>query len=572
MKMSKMFIPTLKEVPSDAEIISHQLMIRSGMIKKMSSGVYNQLPIGIRVFNKVAQIIREEMNAKGAQEILCSAIIPGELWQESGRWEAMGEEMFRLKDRTERDYCLGPTHEEVFTDIIRQEISSYKQLPLNLYQIQTKYRDERRPRFGVMRTKTFTMKDAYSFDVDHEGMAKSYQDMFDAYVNIFRRCGLDNSPVLADSGAIGGSVSAEFMVKSEVGEDEVVFCSGCDYAANVERAESLNNTLEKEELKELKEVHTPGVGTIKELEDFFEADSKKLAKTLVYTADGKTVAVVVRGDRDVNEVKVENAIGGVIEFELATDDVVKEVTNAEVGFAGPINIKADYLFVDKEVADQNNMIIGANKTGYHIENANYGRDFEGVVGDFRNVQVGDICIECGKPLEIARGVEVGHIFQLGTKYSEAMNANFIDKDGKSKPILMGCYGIGVERTAAAVIEQHNDENGIIWPLSIAPYHVSIVQVDMKNEENGQLAEKIQNELEAMGVEVLLDDRDERVGVKFKDSELLGIPIRITVGKGAKDGKVEYKLRDAADKELIDISEINEIVKAEFIKNDVKLGC
>lgn len=572
MKMSKMFLPTLKEVPSDAEIKSHQLMIRSGMIKKMSSGVYNQLPIGIRVFNKVAQIIREEMNAKGAQEILCSAIIPSELWQESGRWEAMGEEMFRLKDRTERDYCLGPTHEEVFTDIIRQEISSYKQLPLNLYQIQTKYRDERRPRFGVMRTKTFTMKDAYSFDVDHEGMAKSYQDMFDAYVNIFRRCGLDNSPVLADSGAIGGSVSAEFMVKSEVGEDEVVFCSGCDYAANVERAESLNNTLEKEELKELKEVHTPGVGTIKELEDFFKADSKKLAKTLVYTADGKTVAVVVRGDRDVNEVKVENAIGGVIEFELATDNVVKEVTNAEVGFAGPINIKADYLFVDKEVADQNNMIIGANKTGYHIENVNYGRDFEGVIGDFRNVQAGDNCIECGKPLEIARGVEVGHIFQLGTKYSEAMNANFIDKDGKSKPILMGCYGIGVERTAAAVIEQHNDENGIIWPLSIAPYHVSIVQVDMKNEENGQLAEKIQNELEAMGVEVLLDDRDERVGVKFKDSELLGIPIRITVGKDAKDGKVEYKLRDAADKELIDISEINEIVKAEFIKNDVKLGC
>ncbi len=570
MKMSKMFIPTLKEVPSDAEIISHQLMIRSGMIKKMSSGVYNQLPIGIRVFNKVAQIIREEMNAKGAQEILCSAIIPGELWQESGRWEAMGEEMFRLKDRTERDYCLGPTHEEVFTDIIRQEISSYKQLPLNLYQIQTKYRDERRPRFGVMRTKTFTMKDAYSFDVDHEGMAKSYQDMFDAYVNIFRRCGLDNSPVLADSGAIGGSVSAEFMVKSEVGEDEVVFCSGCDYAANVERAESLNNTLEKEELKELKEVHTPGVGTIKELEDFFEADSKKLAKTLVYTADGKTVAVVVRGDRDVNEVKVENAIGGVIEFELATDDVVKEVTNAEVGFAGPINIKADYLFVDKEVADQNNMIIGANKTGYHIENANYGRDFEGVVGDFRNVQVGDICIECGKPLEIARGVEVGHIFQLGTKYSEAMNANFIDKDGKSKPILMGCYGIGVERTAAAVIEQHNDENGIIWPLSIAPYHVSIVQVDMKNEENGQLAEKIQNELEAMGVEVLLDDRDERVGVKFKDSDLIGIPMRITVGKKISEGKVEFKLRTNSENEVISIEEVIDKVKEEFIKNNLKL--
>ncbi|GAA0233501.1 proline--tRNA ligase [Metaclostridioides mangenotii] len=571
MKMSKMFLPTLKEIPADAEIRSHQLMIRSGMIKKMSSGVYNQLPIGLRVFNKVAQIIREEMNAKGAQEILCSAIIPAELWQESGRWEAMGEEMFRLKDRTSRDYCLGPTHEEAFTDIVRQEITSYKQLPMNLYQIQTKYRDERRPRFGVMRTKTFTMKDAYSFDVDHDGMAKSYQDMFDAYVNIFRRCGLDNSPVMADSGAIGGSVSAEFMVKSDVGEDEVVFCSKCDYAANVERAESINDTLEKEELKELKEIHTPGVGTIKELEDFFKASPKKLAKTLVYTADGKTVAVVVRGDRDVNEVKVENAIGGVIEFALATDEVVKEVTSADVGFAGPINIKADFVFIDKEVADQNNMIIGANKTEFHIENANYGRDYEGVVGDFRNVQEGDKCLECGSPIEIARGVEVGHIFQLGTKYSEAMNANFIDKDGKSKPILMGCYGIGVERTAAAVIEQHNDENGIIWPLAIAPYHVSIVQVDMKNEENSQIAENIQNELEAIGVEVLLDDRDERVGVKFKDSELLGIPIRITVGKDAKDGKVEYKLRDAADKELVEISEIIEKVKAEFVKNEVKLG-
>jgi prolyl-tRNA synthetase len=571
MKMSKMFLPTLKEVPADAEIRSHQLMIRSGMIKKMSSGVYNQLPIGLRVFSKVAQIIREEMNAKGAQEILCSAIIPAELWQESGRWEAMGEEMFRLKDRTSRDYCLGPTHEEAFTDIVRQEITSYKQLPMNLYQIQTKYRDERRPRFGVMRTKTFTMKDAYSFDVDHDGMAKSYQDMFDAYVNIFRRCGLDNSPVMADSGAIGGSVSAEFMVKSDVGEDEVVFCSKCDYAANIERAESVNDTLEKEELKELKEIHTPGVGTIKELEDFFKASPKKLAKTLVYTADGKTVAVVVRGDRDVNEVKVENAIGGVIEFALATDEVVKEVTSADVGFAGPINIKADFVFIDKEVADQNNMIIGANKTEFHIENANYGRDYEGVVGDFRNVKEEDKCLECGSPIEIARGVEVGHIFQLGTKYSEAMNANFIDKDGKSKPILMGCYGIGVERTAAAVIEQHNDENGIIWPLAIAPYHVSIVQVDMKNEENSQIAENIQNELEAMGVEVLLDDRNERVGVKFKDSELLGIPIRITVGKDAKDGKVEYKLRDAADKELVEISEIIKKVKAEFVKNEVKLG-
>lgn len=571
MRMSKMFLPTLKEVPSDAEIKSHQLMIRSGMIKQMSSGVYNQLPIGLRTFNKVSQIIREEMNAKGAQEIHCAGIIPAELWHETGRWEAMGEELFRLKDRNERDYCLGPTHEEAFTDIIRQEVTSYKQLPMNLYQIQAKYRDERRPRFGVMRTKTFTMKDAYSFDVDEEGMAKSYQDMFDAYVNIFRRCGLDNSPVLADSGAIGGSVSAEFMVKSEVGEDEIVFCSKCDYAANVERAESQNATLPKEDMKELNEIHTPGVTTIKDLADFFKVSEAKLAKTLIYTADGKTVAVVVRGDRDVNEVKVENAIGGVIEFDLATDEVVREATNADTGFAGPINIKADYVFIDKEVAEQNNMIIGANKSEYHIENANYGRDFEGTVGDFRNVQEGDKCIECGASLDVARGVEVGHIFQLGTKYSESMGANFIDKDGKSKPILMGCYGIGVERTAAAVIEQHNDDHGIIWPLSVAPYHVSIIQVDMKSEESAKIAENIQNELEAMGVEVLLDDRDERVGAKFADSELIGIPIRITVGKDAKDGKVEYKLRGEADKELIDISEVNEKVKAEFVKNEVKLG-
>ena len=570
MKMSKMFMPTLKEIPADAEITSHQLMVRSGMIKKMTSGVYNQLPMGLRVFKKIEQIIREELNKKDCQEILCAALLPSELWKESGRWTAMGEEMFRLKDRTEREYCLGPTHEEAFTDIIRQEITSYKQLPLNLYQIQVKYRDERRPRFGVMRTKTFTMKDAYSFDVDDKGLDKSYQDMFDAYVSIFDRCGLENSPVQADSGAIGGSTSAEFMVKSEVGEDEVVFCSGCDYAANVERAESCNLASQKEEMKELEEVHTPGAATIKELEEFLKTSPDKFAKTLVYEADGKTVVVVVRGDREVNEIKVSNAIGSVIEFALATDDVVRKVTNAEVGFAGPIGINADYVFIDKEIVEQRNIVVGANKTEYHIKNANYGRDFEGIVGDFRNVQEGDKCIVCGKPLEIARGVEVGHIFKLGTKYSESMNANFIDKDGKSKPIVMGCYGIGVERTAA-IIEQHNDEKGIIWPLSVAPYHVVIVPANMKNEEQISIAENIYNDLQAMGVEVLLDDRDERIGVKFNDSELIGIPMRITVGKNINEGKVEFKLRHKEDKEIIDIEEINEKVKAEFIRNNVRLG-
>ena len=571
MRMSRMLMPTLKEVPSDAEITSHQLMLRAGMIRKMASGIYNQLPMGIRVFRKVEDIIREEMNAKGAQEISCALLVPAELWQESGRWDVMGPEMFRLKDRNGRDYCLGPTHEETFTHIVRNEITSYKQLPLNLYQIETKFRDERRPRFGVMRTRNFTMKDAYSFDADQEGLDKSYNDMFDAYTRIFARCELDNSPVQADSGAMGGSASAEFMVKSEVGEDEVVFCSGCDYAANIEKATSVNHEASTEEMKEMGEIETPNVHTIEELQDFFKMDAGQFAKTLIYYADGKTVAVVVRGDRDVNETKVANAIGGAVEFELASEDTIKAVTGAEVGFAGPIGIKTDYLFIDQEVVDQRNVIVGANKTGYHIQNANFGRDFEGQIGDFRNVQEGDKCPKCGQPLEIMRGVEVGHIFKLGTKYSESMGATFLDQNGKSQPIIMGCYGIGVERTVAAVIEQHHDENGIIWPLAIAPYHVVVVPVNVKKEEHLENAEKIYKELEAAGVEVLLDDRNERAGFKFKDSDLLGIPMRITVGKDIVDGKVEFKLRKEADKEIISVDEVLDRVKAEFAKNNVKLG-
>ena len=571
MRMSRMLMPTLKEVPSDAEITSHQLMLRAGMIRKMASGIYNQLPMGIRVFRKVEDIIREEMNAKGAQEISCALLVPAELWQESGRWDVMGPEMFRLKDRNGRDYCLGPTHEETFTHIVRNEITSYKQLPLNLYQIETKFRDERRPRFGVMRTRNFTMKDAYSFDADQEGLDKSYNDMFDAYTRIFARCELDNSPVQADSGAMGGSASAEFMVKSEVGEDEIVFCSGCDYAANIEKATSVNHEASTEEMKEMSEIETPNVHTIEELQDFFKMEAGQFAKTLIYYADGKTVAVVVRGDRDVNETKVANAIGGAVEFELASEDTIKAVTGAEVGFAGPIGIKTDYLFIDQEVVDQRNVIIGANKTGYHIQNANFGRDFEGQVGDFRNVQEGDKCPKCGQPLEIMRGVEVGHIFKLGTKYSESMGATFLDQNGKSQPIIMGCYGIGVERTVAAVIEQHHDENGIIWPLALAPYHVVVVPVNVKKEEHLENAEKIYKELEAAGVEVLLDDRNERAGFKFKDSDLLGIPMRITVGKDIVDGKVEFKLRKEADKEIISVDEVLDRVKAEFAKNNVKLG-
>ncbi|MBE6047796.1 MAG: proline--tRNA ligase [Clostridium sp.] len=570
MRMSKMLMLTLREVPAEAEIQSHKLMLRSGMMRKMASGVYNYMPLGLKVLKNIEDIIREEMNAAGAQEFLASAMIPAELWQQSGRWDAYGAEMFRVKDRNSRDFCLGPTHEEVFTDIARSEIKSYKQLPVNLYQIQTKYRDERRPRFGVMRSREFVMKDAYSFDKDQEGLDKSFNDMHDAYVKIFNRCGLDAKCVEADSGAIGGSNSAEFMVKSEVGEDDVVFCNHCDYAANIEKAECTAEEAEKEELKELHKVETPNARTIEDLVKFFNTTEKKFAKTLLFNVDGKIIAVMVRGDREVNEVKVSNAIGEVINFEMATPEEVYNATSAKVGFAGPIGIKVDKLFVDEEVTKMYNFIVGANETNYHYENVNYGRDFEGVVGDFRNVTPGEKCPCCGGEITIAKGTEVGHIFKLGTKYSESMNAKFIDENGKEKPFIMGCYGIGVTRTMASVIEQHNDENGIIWPLEVAPYHVSVIPVNVKNEEQVKAAEKLYASLQEMGVEVLLDDRNERAGVKFKDSEIMGIPMRVTVGKLISDGNVEFKLRTGEENEVISIEEVCARVKAEFENNNLKL--
>lgn len=570
MRMSRMLMPTLKEVPSDAEITSHQLMLRAGMIRKMASGIYNQLPMGIRVFRKVEDIIREEMNAKGAQEISCALLVPAELWQESGRWDVMGPEMFRLKDRNGRDYCLGPTHEETFTHIVRNEITSYKQLPLNLYQIETKFRDERRPRFGVMRSREFIMKDGYSFDKDQEGLDLAYEKMRKAYVNIFNRCGLDAKAVAADSGAIGGSGSAEFMVKSEVGEDDVVFCTACDYAANIEKAPSTPEHGEKEELMEVEKVETPAVKSIEDLAKFFECSPKKIAKTLIFQADDKVVAVVLRGDREANEVKIANAIGEVIELEMASEEAVKEATGAAVGFAGPMGIKVDMLLVDQEVANMYNFIIGANETDMHLKNVNYGRDFEGIVGDFRNVTIGEKCPECGKEITISRGTEVGHIFKLGTKYSESMGATFIDEDGKAKPFIMGCYGIGVTRTVASIIEQHNDENGIIWPLEVAPYHVSVIPANVKNEEQATKAEEIYNELRKMGVEALLDDRKERAGVKFKDSELMGIPMRITVGKMIGEGQVEFKLRNGGEVETLSIEEVYNRVREEFERANLSL--
>ena len=570
MKMSNMLVGTLREVPAEAEIESHKLMLRAGLMRKMAAGIYNYMPLGLKVIENVKNIVREEMNNAGAQEFLASALIPAELWQESGRWDAYGAEMFRLKDRHNRDFCLGPTHEEVFTDIVRNEIKSYKQLPLNLYQIQTKYRDERRPRFGVMRSREFIMKDGYSFDKDQEGLDLAYEKMRKAYVNIFNRCGLDAKAVAADSGAIGGSGSAEFMVKSEVGEDDVVFCTACDYAANIEKAPSTPEHGEKEELMEVEKVETPAVKSIEDLAKFFECSPKKIAKTLIFQADDKVVAVVLRGDREANEVKIANAIGEVIELEMASEEAVKEATGAAVGFAGPMGIKVDMLLVDQEVANMYNFIIGANETDMHLKNVNYGRDFEGVVGDFRNVTIGEKCPACGKQITISRGTEVGHIFKLGTKYSESMGATFIDEDGKAKPFIMGCYGIGVTRTVASIIEQHNDENGIIWPLEVAPYHVSVIPANVKNEEQVTKAEEIYNELRKMGVEALLDDRKERAGVKFKDSELMGIPMRITVGKMIGEGQVEFKLRNGGEVETLSIEEVYNRVRKEFERENLSL--
>lgn len=569
MKMSNMLVSTLREVPAEAEIDSHKLMLRAGMIRKMAAGIYNYMPIGLKVLKNIEEIVREEMNTAGAQEFLASAVLPAELWQESGRWDVYGDEMFRLKDRNNRDFCLGPTHEEVFTDIARNEIKSYKQLPVNLYQIQTKYRDERRPRFGIMRSREFIMKDAYSFDKDQAGLDVSYDKMHDAYVKIFNRCGIDAKCVEADSGTIGGANSAEFMVKSEVGEDDVVFCSACDYAANIEKAEATPEKAEVEELLEMEKVATPDSRGIYEVSEFLKVSPKKTVKLLMFNVDGKIVGVVVRGDREVNEVKVANAAQASGDIIMASNEEYTKATNCEPGFGGPVGIKVDLLLVDEEVANMYNMILGANETGYHLKNVNYGRDFEGVVGDFRKIESGEKCPKCGSEVTIARGTEVGHIFKLGTKYSAAMNATFIDENGKNVPFVMGCYGIGVTRTMASIIEQHHDENGIIWPLSVAPYHVSVIPVNIKDEAQMKIANKLYDELRKIGVDAILDDRNERPGVKFKDSELIGIPMRVTVGKKITDGEVEFKLRDG-EMEVIKIEDVLEKVKSQFEINNISL--
>lgn len=494
------------------------------------------------------------------------ALLPAESYQASGRWEVFGESMFKLKDRWGRDFCLGPTHEELFTETVLNEVRSYKEYPLTLYQIQTKYRDEGRPRFGLMRGREFVMKDAYSFDLTQEGLDKSYKAMYDAYCRIFTRLGLDFTIVDADSGAMGGSGSQEFMVKSPVGEDGIAYCDDCGYAANYEKAECVpsEKTFDTEE-KELGKVHTPNAHTIEELTNFMGTEPYVFSKTIIYKADDKYIAAMVRGDREINEVKLKNLVGCTDDLELAEPAMVRELTHAEVGFAGPVGL-AIPVYADKEVALMKNFIVGANETDYHYENVNIGRDFEPVtVADIRLIETGDACPKCGKPIKTAQGIEVGHIFKLGTKYSDALGLKALDENGSMSQVIMGCYGIGVTRCISAAIEQNYDENGIIWPKAIAPYQVSVVPVNHKDEEQTKAAEEIYEKLLASKIEALLDDRAERPGVKFKDSDLMGIPVRIVVGKKIGEGLVEYKERTAEDAELKSINESIEAV-IEMYKN------
>lgn len=555
MRLSKYLLPTLREVPTEAEIPSHQLMMRAGMIRKLASGVYSYLPLGLKVLKNTENIIRKGMNRHDAQELLMPAILPKEILEQSGRWEVFGPEMFRLKDRGEREFCLGPTHEEIFTDTVKNTVRSYKQLPLTLYQIQTKYRDERRPRFGVIRSREFVMKDAYSFDRDEAGLDVSYKNMYDAYKEIFDEMGLNYLIVDADSGAMGGSGSQEFMVKSEIGEDTIAYCEECGYCANEEKAVCIPENEASDELfLEMEKVYTPNSGTIEDVTAYMKRSPKDFVKTLIYRADDKFVAVMVRGDREVNETKLANHLGA-MELELAAPADLMRITNAGVGFAGPVGLDIDVL-VDSEVALMKNMIVGANETEYHYANVNIGRDFEPTfVGDFRNITPGDICPKCkhGK-IKTCRGIEVGHIFKLGTKYTESLECTFLDENGKDQVPIMGCYGIGVNRCIAAVIEQNCDEKGIVWPMSLAPYHVIIVPVNTKDESQVELAEKLYSQFTEAGVETLIDDRNERAGVKFKDAELIGIPIRITVGKKAADGIVEFGIRKSGESEDIAASE------------------
>ncbi|MGO9566979.1 MAG: proline--tRNA ligase [Desulfomonilaceae bacterium] len=562
MRMTKLLIPTLKEDPSDAEVVSHRLMVRAGMIRKLTTGIYSYLPLGYRSLRKMEQIVREEMDAAGAQEVFLPMVQPAELWKESGRWDFYGTELLRFKDRHDRECCLGPTHEEVITDLVRRDVRSYRDLPLNLYQIQTKFRDEIRPRFGLMRGREFMMKDGYSFDATEEGAEESYRLMWDAYRRIFERCGLGFRAVEADSGPIGGSFSHEFTVLANTGEDTIVSCDSCDYAANMEKAEIRPcEPVDTASGTSRKKVETPGTSTIEEVSRFLNVKPQDLIKTLILRSDVGPVAVLIRGDHDLNEVKVKNFLKAT-ELELADERTIVEVTGGPLGFSGPVGLQNVTILADHAIRGMSSAVVGANEKDAHLVDVNPQSDFRtDHYGDFRAAAAGDACPRCAGKLLLSRGIEVGHVFKLGVKYSEAMNARFLDAEGQEKPMIMGCYGIGVSRTIAAAIEQNHDDDGIIFPPAIAPFTVIVTPVGAKSVEIEEAADRVYSDLWNDSIDTLLDDRDERPGVKFKDADLIGIPFRVTIGKKSlAEGKVELRNRQTKEMKLVEISGIVEAVR------------
>ncbi len=558
MRYSQMLLPTTKETPSEAEVISHQLLVRGGFIRKLTSGMYTYLPMGFLTLQKVTGIVREEMRRAGAQEILMPMVQPGDLWQESGRWKKYGPELLRFTDRHDRDYCLGPTHEEVVTDIARRELHSYRQLPVNLYQIQTKFRDEIRPRFGLMRGREFVMKDAYSFDVDDAGANRSYENMKAAYYRIFERCGLEFRAVEADTGTIGGSYSHEFMVLAETGEDTLVICDQCNYAANVEKAaiapaSGMDGT-DQSTWEDLRQVETPGMKQVAAVADFLKIQPADMIKTMLYLADNVPVAALVRGDREVQPVKLKHLLGAT-EVELMEEHQIWQQLRLPMGYLGPVDLPLR-IVADHEVMRMRNAVGGANAKGFHCTGVNPERDFQpAVTGDLRQITSSDFCPLCSGGLQVKEGIEVGHIFKLGTGYSGAMEAHFQDSDGQEKPFIMGCYGIGISRVVAAAIEQNHDERGIIFPVPLAPFQIIILNLEPQDAAHCEAAEQLYRDLQAQGMEVLYDDRDERPGPKFKDADLLGIPYRLTIGKTfAREGKVEVRARKTGETEVLSPAE------------------
>ena len=551
MKMTNLYAPTLREVPAEAEVPSHQLMLRAGMIRKAAGGVYSYLPLAWRTLRKIEQIVREEMDAKGGQEIAMPIVQPAEIWQQTGRWDVYGDEMFRLKDRHQRDFCLGPTHEEMVTTLVKQDVRSYRQLPLLVYQIQNKYRDEIRPRFGLMRGREFIMKDLYSFDRDMAGLEISYKKMYDAYSQIFSRCGLEFRPVEADPGAIGGSGTHEFMVIADSGEAAIAYCDGCDFAANVEKAELLPLTSVAEAEKQLETVATPGKKTINDVAGYLSLSADRLIKSLAFITEKGPVLALIRGDHEVNEIKLANLLN-VLQLEMAGEKEIQSLYHSEPGYIGPVGLSNVTIVADASVMNLHNAVCGANEADRHFINVLPCRDIKPThIADIRLIREGDPCPRCSSPVKTARGIEVGQVFKLHTKYSQALDATYLDENGQEQLMVMGCYGVGVSRTMAAAIEQHHDADGIIWPASIAPYQVVIVPINTKDEPQMTMAEQIYRELSAVGVEVVLDDREERSGVKFKDADLIGYPLRITVGpKALKENCVELKVRRTKESLLL----------------------